>query len=372
MIQKPKFQRRNMKEKVFWESIDMIVNRYFKKRKKVGGVWIKIKAFILLLFISTLYLSIVNYGEAMGFSVIFLYFFLGIFLTSYSMNVMHEGSHRTFSSNKWLNKLAASSNIFIVGGNPKNWDVEHNMLHHPFTNIVGVDDDISSGNAVLRFTKYIEMKFLHRFQKYPVYIFMIYSLLTLNWFFATDIVQTKRYLAYQKTGLIRGYYTNKYTAGSLVILYKLIALTIWIAIPILVGIPVKITIVSFFFMHLVMGTILAHIFQPAHINEYALEFKNSSDLSTKMHQLRTSIDYGIKNRFLTEFSGGLNYQKAHHIFPNITHQHYGVLTRIIKIKYAEFYKDNPYPEFESLMKAIAGNYSYLKENSISTKELLTT
>ena len=54
------------------------------------------------------------------------------------MNVMHDANHESFSSKKWVNSLMGSS-IYILAGNVYNWKVQHNVLHHTYTNIQGLD-----------------------------------------------------------------------------------------------------------------------------------------------------------------------------------------------------------------------------------------
>ena len=61
------------------------------------------------------------------------------------MNVMHDANHESFSSRKWVNRLMGSS-IYALAGNVYNWKVQHNVLHHTYTNIQGMDEDIDAGD----------------------------------------------------------------------------------------------------------------------------------------------------------------------------------------------------------------------------------
>jgi linoleoyl-CoA desaturase len=42
--------------------------------------------------------------------------------------------------------------IYILAGNVYNWQVQHNVLHHTYTNIIGHDEDLDAGR-IMRFTK---------------------------------------------------------------------------------------------------------------------------------------------------------------------------------------------------------------------------
>jgi len=37
------------------------------------------------------------------------------------------------------------SSIYILAGNVFNWKIQHNLLHHTYTNIHGHDEDLEAG-----------------------------------------------------------------------------------------------------------------------------------------------------------------------------------------------------------------------------------
>jgi linoleoyl-CoA desaturase len=49
-----------------------------------------------------------------------------------------------------------------------------------------------------------------------------------------------------------------------------------------------------------------------------------------MHQLRTTADFATNSRIATWFTGGLNHQIEHHLFPNVAHTHYSGLRPIVR------------------------------------------
>ena len=114
----------------------------------------------------------------------------GIGMAGVGMNVMHDSNHDSFSSKNWVNKLMGSS-MYILSGNVYNWKVQHNVLHHTFTNIKDHDEDIDAGR-IIRFSKHSQWLGVHKFQKY--YSVFLYGLLTINWAITTDIKQMNRYL----------------------------------------------------------------------------------------------------------------------------------------------------------------------------------
>ena len=114
----------------------------------------------------------------------------GIGMAGVGMNIMHDGNHGVFSSKRWVNKLMGSS-IYILAGNAYNWQVQHNVLHHTYTNIHGHDEDLDAGR-ILRFSEHTKWKPHHKFQH--IYSFLLYGLMTINWAIVTDYFQTKRYI----------------------------------------------------------------------------------------------------------------------------------------------------------------------------------
>jgi linoleoyl-CoA desaturase len=56
-------------------------------------------------------------------------------------NIMHEGGHQSFSKHKWLNSTSAYF-LNVLGGNSYFWKIKHNINHHTYTNIEGMDSDM--------------------------------------------------------------------------------------------------------------------------------------------------------------------------------------------------------------------------------------
>tara|TARA_B100000963_G_scaffold105863_1_gene91862 strand:+ start:61 stop:1161 length:1101 start_codon:yes stop_codon:yes gene_type:complete len=341
----------------FFKTLNSRVNSYFKENniKRTGNWKIWVKTFVMFSLFLVPYFLILTISMSIWFQLI-LILIMGIGMAGVGMNVMHDGNHGSYSKIKWVNKLMGSS-IYILAGNVYNWKVQHNVLHHTYTNIHGHDEDLDAGR-ILRFTKHAKWKWFHRFQHY--YSILLYGLLTINWAITTDFVQMKRYM---KRKLAHGKLPNPFVNWSTLILTKAIYMFIWIAIPILV---LKLVwwkiLIGFFLMHYTAGLILSVIFQLAHVMDEAdmpLPEKDGTLKNTwAIHQLMTTVNFSPKNKFVRWFTGGLNYQVEHHIFPNISHIHYSKIAKIVKKTAKEF--NLPYNEFESTRKAIIAHFNYLK------------
>jgi linoleoyl-CoA desaturase len=89
-----------------------------------------------------------------------------------------------------------------------------------------------------------------------------------------------------------------------------------------------------------LGLVLSVVFQLAHVVEDA-DFPRQDDANRManewaVHQVQTSVDFG-RDRWLTSwYTGGLNYQIEHHLFPRISHAHYPAISRIVEATCREF------------------------------------
>lgn len=110
-------------------------------------------------------------------------------------------------------------------------------------------------------------------------------------------------------------------------------------------------------MHYVAGFTLAIIFQPAHVMEdHTFENVENTDVVEEnwaVHQLKTTCNFAQRNKALSWFVGGLNYQIEHHLFPNICHVHYRKISKIVR-KTAEEY-NVPYRSYPTFMSALVSH-----------------
>ena len=77
-----------------------------------------------------------------------------------------------------------------------------------------------------------------------------------------------------------------------------------------------------------------------------------------IHQLFTTSNFSTNNKVMNWFSGGLNFQVEHHLFPNISHIHYKKLSEIVKKTAEEFRL--PYNEYRTTRDAIKSHFLFLK------------
>jgi linoleoyl-CoA desaturase len=252
---------------------------------------------------------------------------MGIGMAGVGMCIMHDGVHGAFSKKEWVNNVAGAT-MFLLGSTGVNWKIQHNVLHHTYTNIEGNDEDIAV-RGPLRLSDHAELHSIHRFQY--VHAFLFYGLMTL-FKLTKDFSQLARY---DKEGLTRQQKINTTSEYFKMGVVKLLYLFI------LVGLPILITefswwqvLTGFFIMHWVGGCIMSTIFQMAHVVEGAVQpLPDSEGVIEKdwaAHQLQATSDFARNNVFLNWYAGGLNFQIEHHLFPNICHVHYRSIAPIVE------------------------------------------
>lgn len=342
---------------IFFKTLNKRVNAYFKENelKRTGNWKLYTKAVIMFgLFLAPL--IVILTVSMPQWALLLLTVVIGIGMAGVGMNVMHDSNHESFSNKKWVNKVMGSS-MYILAGNVYNWKVQHNVLHHTFTNIPGFDEDIDAGR-IIRFNKNTKWLKIHQFQKY--YSFLLYGLLTINWAITTDFRQMHKYL---KRKLSYGKFPNPATEWTTLIVTKIIYYLLWIVLPLLVlDIAWWKVLIGFFVMHYTAGIILSIVFQLAHIvpmAEMPLPDKEGNlEHTWAVHQLYTTANFAPNNKFISWYTGGLNHQVEHHIFPHISHIHYGKLAKIVKETALEF--NLPYNEYKTFHKAILEHFNQLK------------
>lgn len=304
--------------------------------------------------------------SGLGAGSLWLYYALWILMGSgmvgIGCSIMHDSNHDAYSGNKGLNKYLGKI-IALVGGYEVTWRIQHNILHHTYTNIKGLDHDIEAG-PLLRFSPESDLKPIHRFQH--IYAWFLYGLLTIQW---ATIKDYRQLVEYDRLDLLKKEKLTLRQAIIQVTLYKVFYYSIIMVLPILFsGVAWYHVVGGFVLMHFVAGLSLSAIFQLAHVMGDC-EFPTPTD-SRKMenswaiHQLLNTANFAPKNRVLGWFIGGLNHQIEHHLFPYICHIHYKKLAPIVKQTAEEF--GLPYYEQQTFVSALAEHTRMLRQLGTGT------
>jgi len=249
------------------------------------------------------------------------------------MGIMHDAIHGSYSKNKRINKIMGYT-LNLIGANSNVWRIQHNVLHHTFTNINEADDDINAP-FFLRFSPHAKRNRLHRFQF--IYAWFFYSLSTFFWVTTKDFVRLNRY---RKLGLLPVKENFRRTLATIAG-WKLLYFSYALVLPMII-VPVApwLIFLAFLCMHMITGLLISMVFQMAHImpdTSFPIP-NNQGDMEGDWHahQLATTCNFSPRNNLLSWLIGGLNYQVEHHLLPNICHVHYKKLSTIVKSTAEEF------------------------------------
>jgi len=280
----------------------------------------------------------------------------GVFLAGIGMSVMHDANHGAYSKNDKVNRWIGYS-LNLLGGTVMNWKLQHNVLHHTYTNIAGLDEDIDTKLA-LKLSPHGKTTKAHKYQW--IYAFFLYSILTLYWGLLKDLVQ---FFKYKKAGLNRQSPLKNTLWLAKTTLVKLVYFGVFIYLPIFLGMPVWLAITGFLFMHAISGWILSVVFQLAHVVPDAYfpqpDAQGRIPYSWAEHQLRTTMNFSRHNKLLSWYVGGLNFQIEHHLFTKICHVHYPALSEIVKQTATEY--GIPYYEKTTFGEALRAHIQFLRE-----------
>ncbi|MCA0365178.1 MAG: acyl-CoA desaturase [Spirosomataceae bacterium] len=324
----------NPGEAQFLPTLRNKVENYFKEKheSKSGGNTILIKAIILISVFFTAY-GMILFGHFSNTINLALTIIMGVGTAGIGMGVMHDAVHGSFSKKKWVNKFFGSS-LYWLGGNVYNWEIQHNSLHHTYTNILHLDEDIT-GKFMLRLNQAEPRRAYHRVQF--LYAFLLYSMMTIS-FLWKDFKEIGLFNSLAKTGIVKPFSGKQIVI--LLITKLLYVLFIFVLPMYLLDISFGQWFAGFMAMHLTAGLILATVFQLAHVVEGAEQpipdNHDHIESAWAVHQLKTTSNFFSNNLLLSWYIGGLDFQIEHHLFPKISHVHYRKISKIVKETAEEF------------------------------------
>lgn len=328
------------------------VEAYFKEnnlsRQADWGLWLKTG--LLLALNAAFYIALLsNHFGFLG--VIVLYSLFGMTTSFICINIIHDVLHGSFFKSKFLNKCLGYFFDF-QGFSSKIWEISHNLDHHTYTNISGIDQDIDK-MFFLRLAPTDGFFSFHRFQH--LYALPLYTFTTLNWAHYTDYLLMRRYWKEGKA-------SNKDL--GMFILFKVLYLMTYIAIPIFViSLPWWQTFLGYVLMQMVGGLIAAVVFQLAHVVEgveYPLPDENGHmDYAWAIHEMKTTSNFATHSAFTSQLFGGLNFQIEHHLFPHISHVHYYRISPLVRETAQEY--GLPYNSIPTFWKAVYSHLRILKK-----------
>ncbi len=291
-----------------------------------GNVALYLQSLVMFSALIIPFIILLVYPVSLGMGLM-LVILMGIGTAGIGMCVMHDAAHGSYSKHEWINTLLAGT-MYVLGSNVLNWKIQHNVLHHTFTNINDYDQDIASRGPI-RLSDHAPLKKMHRYQH--IHAFFFYGLMTM-FKLARDFTQL---LEYNRSGYTQQQKLNPTKEYVRMLVVKVIYFLVMIGLPMLLT-PFTWwqVLLGFAIMHFVTGLILGTVFQMAHVVEGVDQPVPTSEGIIEndwiVHELQTTCNFAMNNLFLNWYVGGLNFQIEHHLFPHVCHIHYRKIAPIVR------------------------------------------
>ena len=339
----------------FYTTLKAAVDQYFEKNKisKTGDWRLYIKSITLISAAVLLYCSLL-FLPLSAVPALIICGLLGYTFACIGFSIMHDANHGSYSTKPWLNDLLGLT-ANALGASSFFWKQKHNIIHHTYTNVDGIDDDIAK-SPIIRQCESQKWVPAHKVQH--LYLLPIYALSSIFWIFFMDFTKyftRKIYTTAAWKMSIKNHVIFWATKVSFFIFYILVPIMVW---------GFGAWAIGFLVLHAVMGLTLSLVFQLAHVVENT-EFENVALDETKHietawaeHELKTTANFAMRNKFVSWFVGGLNFQIEHHLFPRVSHVHYPAISKIVMEKCREY--NLPYNKYDTMTAALISHFKVMK------------
>lgn len=325
MEQRIKFKVKNQDDP-FYQELKQQVSAYLRTQPsgRYGNGIMLLKAVLFLSMYWGAYFFIL-FGSLSTGALLVLYASLGISGLFIAFNLSHDAAHGSLVSSPKLNKHIYYLTFNPLGTDAYLWGMRHNLSHHSFPNVDGVDADIDN-NFLVRLSPNRPLLPHHRWQY--LYAPVLYLFFTLHWVFIKDW----HYLFRKDLANLRDIH---HPAGEVLgfLGAKLFYFFYLIALPIWMGIAWETVVLGFLLFHGVMSYFFLFTNIMNHHSEEAEFPKRDANGflpgSWAQHQMATCLDFHPTSKVWNFFFGGFNAHSAHHLFPTVCHIHYPVISKMV-------------------------------------------
>jgi linoleoyl-CoA desaturase len=314
------------------------------------------KAAVLLTFIIGGYWSLTQIETFSGaVAAFFLLTFSSLIL---SINLGHDAAHHAVTGNKRTDDLIFQTIFALQGLSGYVWQVRHNYSHHVLPNVKEHDSDMELTGLLLLEPDVEQVRWYHRFQH--IYAPFLYAFVSFHLLFVQDF---KFFTQPDQANLHFG--KIPVIEWVKMVGFKFLYFGLTFGLPFVFS-PLDFTqvLAAWVLVHMTISVFVAFTFFISH-HVTELDYVDSGahhDLVSDSwihHQIVTTIDFEPDNRFADFLFGGFNLHVAHHVFPEVSHEHYPALTKIIRTVLAKNNASDWYKSF-SFTEGCASHLQHLK------------
>lgn len=318
-----------------------------------GGVRLWTKTGTIACWLAASYITLVFLAEG-PLSIALAALSTALAIAAVGFNIQHDANHGAFSDRSWVNRAMGYA-LDAIGGSSYIWFYKHNVYHHTYTNLAGVDDDISIG-ILGRLSPAQRRLPFHRFQQF--YLWPLYAVMGVKWQLYDDFFRLARgRLGEQPLPRPKGKDLALLIVGKLFFFGMAFGVPAWIH-------PIGAVIAIYLAVMGMVGVVLAVVFQLAHsVGEADHPLRQPAPQIVQedwaRHQVQTTVNFARGSRVIAWYVGGLNFQIEHHLFPRVSHVHYPAISAIVEDVSRRFgVRYSAHPTFAS---ALVAHYRFLRE-----------
>ncbi len=314
-------------------------------------------------WIATYLLLITSGFEWWGNAILCISF--GLASSGIGFNVMHDANHGSYSDSSRWNRILGWS-VELIGISGFIWRQEHNVRHHTYTNVTGLDEGLEAQGS-MRWSPYNPWKPFYRYQH--LYWPVIYA------FSASSLMLVRNFKVFFTGRSADNFIYPRWTRGDRLLFWlgRGTNLLVFIGLPLLFFEWYEV-LAGFGIAVLTAGMVMATILQLSHVMrpvEYMEQIGDPYEIRGEwaVHQVESTIDFAPRNRLLSWYIGGLNYQIEHHLFPKMCHLNYPQIAPIVRQACEDYgVSYRVYPTFRAVLSAHVAALKWLGKKSTVASE----
>ena len=280
------------------------------------------------------------------------YFYSGYYSSLIPLSILlwlnsrigHEAGHFAISRKPIINSILKYVGRNVIGSSFV-WKLHHNVGHHANTNVLMNDPDNHLYDVIgCRVSPYFKYNIILKIQHY-----LISSL-----FMGSGIFNISSSFIYIFTNRFHPITLNSSIYRKMTILLETVVYIIMFLILPYYLFPIDKAILFIIIPCMISSSLFYVNSHVTHIHEHNMVSSND----WYKHQALTASNHSLGSTFGFYFSGGLNYQIEHHLFPGVNHCHFPYIHKEIMAiceKHGVWYK-----AYDGYTDAFTDYYNWLK------------
>eukprot|EP01113_Clastostelium_recurvatum_P034071 TRINITY_DN457_c0_g1_i2.p1 TRINITY_DN457_c0_g1~~TRINITY_DN457_c0_g1_i2.p1 ORF type:complete len:498 (-),score=105.60 TRINITY_DN457_c0_g1_i2:129-1622(-) len=281
----------------------------------------------------------------------------------FGMHVLHDACHAAVSHKPFVWRYLGACYEQFIGASFYAWMHQHVIGHHVYTNVRNADPDLGEGEVDFRrVSPYQPKHWFYRFQH--IYAPLMYCLLVFKYRIQDAGSYTHKMNGRIRVGPTPLFWLLSYVSSKGLFLLARLVLPYFLSANSFAKIILYMVI-----SEIVHGYYLALIFQVSHVaDDLDFHITTLEDQSSEpapinedwaMLQVKTTQDYAHNAGLTSYFTGALNYQVVHHLFPTVSQTFYPEIAPIVLQTCKEY--NVPYKVLPDFTSAVLSHLSYLKK-----------